>query len=646
VPEEGLVLDPVEVATPDRGELDLHAADDSILVRFEGVDWPTFEPELFMVQRSVGERAIDSRLPNRTVTVPLMIGARGDFSASRHALEAKAARINEEGGWLRRSLKDGKKLFGDVEKATLKFGGEIDQAISDLDANAQLTLEVSEFYGEPVETAPVKSTNGEAIVTVPTVGGNLPARTSLIVEDEAGANHLGLKYGYRYRPPDAATTAALSYKATALDPLDIAAEVVLAGALGGKAIRHNSLATDWTPVLGTNLAGSSFLTHKGLYRVEARVYSTSGEPIQGRFVYDVGDLVGASPLDPLWIPDNRKTFYTLDFGEINLEDNPIGAHRWQGAFQFRGEYGGENIYIDRVRFWPVTHGHGVLFTTPNVDQGLADYKARDEFNQSAGALSGKALPDGSGSWVTSGSTKGDFECAGILKRYLQRTAKEGGEEFGRFAEAPGGSLPLVALQIDFEWSALSEALISGFNDKNPGSPALWAEMPIGEDGKLNLFGNRVDYDWQAGTRYTLTLLFNGTGQYALGYVNGELVAITTSGLPATLPMKLVDHCVAAALTRIYDNFLAWVPNLEAVILANQLIELTEAGCYRSSSDGQGYGKIEPIGDLPRLPASGDEQREVEIMIATSPGDYHEIPDSSFQNFSVQTLTRPSRIFVP
>lgn len=425
--EEEVVLNPPEVATKGRIELNLHSG--AILVDQQGIDFGDQEIEAFMAEMLMGQRPIDSRWPNRVITIPLLIGATGDFDAARIALQAEVGRINEEGGWLRRRIiggdygEAGKHLFADLVKATLKLGGGTLPASEGFDPNAELILEaLPDFYGDEIVEAAFEGT-GDASTTILTKG-NLPGRvTSLTVTDKSGNDQLGLGWHFRCRNYSSAETAKWAYEAEAMTPLDAAAEVELTGASGGKAVLHSNLSTSWTPVLSTNLRAGSFLTHKGLYDVWARVYSTSSTPPWLRLLYDIGDLVAPSENRQVQVP-GKEAFYLVNLGQINLQAVPFGEQRWEGIVQAYGASGGENISIDRLYFFCGDESSGTPQAPLSFQTPAAGYKARDEFNQAeanlneqplnaTGVVSGPKSPGtvednagtGSSSWATPANAK-------------------------------------------------------------------------------------------------------------------------------------------------------------------------------------------------------------------------------------------------
>jgi hypothetical protein len=415
---ERVILDPAEVAIEGREELDLHNG--AILIRPEGIDWGQSEIEAFMAKQKVGERVIDYVLPNRVITIPLLLGGEGsgeDYDAARVALEAKVSRINEDGGgWLKRELiggsygEAGKYLFADIEKATLKLGDDTKAILDAVDDQAELILEaLPDFYGDWVE-GEVHEGIGDVSWTEQ-IKGNLPGRVDLGVTEKSEKRQSGLAWHFRRAHYSAAGTANWAYEAEALTKLDAAAEIELAGASGTKVIRHNKLGTDWTPVLSTNLKAGTYLTHSGLYDVWVRIFTTSEELPWLRLVYGVGDTVNAAPNQQVQIP-GINNFYLVPLGQVNLGEMAVASHRWQGLIQARGSVGGENISIDRLWFLDDYESSGVVTAKNPFGIGSNTYKVRDEFNQAAGVLTGQTAAVGGTYVVLTNSDADDFATTG------------------------------------------------------------------------------------------------------------------------------------------------------------------------------------------------------------------------------------------
>jgi len=397
VANERVILDPAEVALPDRDELDLHAG--PFQVREEGIDWGTAEIEAFMAQQQVGEAMIDYRLPNRTITIPLTLGASGSFDEARLLLQAKVSRINEEGGWLKREVPGGKHGFFDLVKATLKYGGSSWQAREGgFDPDVELVLEaLPDFYGDVV-TLGIHEGTGDLAWTEQ-IEGNLPGRVDLEIVDLSGWNQFALGWAFRCRNYSSAASGGWVFQAEALDLLGAAEEASIEGASGGKTVRYPSLGTDWTPILATLIGGVTYLTHVGVYDVWARVYTTSATLPWLRLVYDVGDLIAPAENEQVQIPQ-AGGFYLVNLGQVSIQPTGLGAHRWAAEIQGRGEEGGENVHVDRLWFLCADEGSGILKGSTITSSGTSQ-TGRDSFNQAAGALAGKIAEVG-GTWSGAG----------------------------------------------------------------------------------------------------------------------------------------------------------------------------------------------------------------------------------------------------
>ena len=169
---ERIILDPTEFATG-RTELDI-----TPWVKVDGVDWGDGDIEAYRSQGEFGEQVIDYRLPNRQVTMPLMIQTRGGttFATARSAIQAKAAIVQREGGWLKRITSSGGTLYADVQLSGLKLSGSWLQATKDADPDAELRLEVSpDFYGNEIQLSDHAETSAaELVFTETSIQRRLP----------------------------------------------------------------------------------------------------------------------------------------------------------------------------------------------------------------------------------------------------------------------------------------------------------------------------------------------------------------------------------------------------------------------------------------------------------------------------------------
>jgi hypothetical protein len=669
---ETIVLDPAAVATS-RTSVDITA-----FVSSEGIDWGDAAIEGYMADAERGSTVVDFRIPNRIVTIPLKLQTRGatTFNTIRRNVQAKVGQFQREGGWLSRTTSVGT-LYGDVVSATLRLGGDWYQANKDFDTNAVLTLEVvPDWYGAEV------SLDDKTETTLPTyakvmqissvdavIAGDYPGRVRIVVDDDQTQRRHGLLWGWRSRYYSSASTAALFYQAEALTPQDAATSAVALTGASSTTIRHATLSTEWTPVLSTQIAAVGHMTHIGTYRVWARVYGMADQDVDLRFVWDVGDLSNPTYNAPVTVREDLSGATELalvDLGEIRLDQVLVGTHIWQGNIQARGEFEGADIYVDTLEFQPIDDGAGKLVVSVTAEPGLATYTARDGFNQTAGALAGKTAAVG-GTWSGAGDAD-DFNVS--ANGDITRTAVSDTEP--RFARLGATTPSLVAVQVDMLWSASPTGLSTGVFARYSSTTNLMMAFVshssnqvavMGHTGAgtfLPLYGNSEALDLRDDTEYTIRMAADALGNFWVWFwetgsaipgdpvIVGNNSAFATGGALDDGGIGVMDYnSSATASTRHYDNFLAWVPDLDAVIHSTQSIELRTEGMYRENSAGTSYGLAVPkSGGLPRIPTSGLESRKVELYLRASRGDLDRMRDPGIDDISARVHYRPSWLIAP
>lgn len=478
---ETITLDPSAVAT-NRTALDI-----TPWIAVDGIDWDDARIEQSRADGKYGGDPVDYTIPNRQVSVPLVLKTVGGtaFETIRRNVQAKVARFQQEMGWLGRVTAGGTQ-YADVTNASLHLSGDWLQAYKSVDANAVLSLELKpDWYGAEItlddqtETAAysfakvLKLSSSDAVIS-----GDFPARVRVVVDEDDGDIQMGLLWGIRARYYDSASTAMLSYQAGSLTPLDTAATATISGA-AGTVIRHGTLSVNWTPVMSTRiLSGAADLTHKGSYRVWARCYSTSGTTPAVRFLWDVGDLVYPVANTFRTIPA-ANNFYLMDLGEVRLDPVPVGTHRWQGMVQAKGASGGENVAVDRIEFQPLDDGAGRLSATTASDPGLSTFVARDEFNQTSGNLTGKTATVG-GNYTGAGDT--DDVTVNATGHYAERTATGDVDSLtGRYIFSGATASAAQVVQVDVYLDAYTEyagAIARGTDANN----WFWALLSVSNVG--------------------------------------------------------------------------------------------------------------------------------------------------------------------
>jgi hypothetical protein len=669
---ETILLDPTAITGGSRVEVQISGDGDGAIevIGTQGVNWGDSEIEAIMAKQAVGANVVDFEIPNRIIEMKIKLQPSGDvtFAQARSMLQAKVAQIQAEGGWISREMPGVGTVYADLVNAKLNLPGSWMQAHRDRELEATLSLEaIPDFYeADWIEVAftDVQAGENHWRGLIDNVEGDFPKgnRCKVVVTGDPDNDQLGLRAAFRRRHYSADPTAACFLQAQSLEPLDLASVVTLSGASGGvsnNAVRHNNLGTSWTPVLGLRLVAGDYLTHTGSYRLVARVYTTSPTPPELRFVYDVGDLVNPSENAPVRIP-GAGSFYLVDLGSLRLDRGSVGEHRWLGQIQARGAAGGENIYVDTVDLWSTDEYYARVATPVSPWGGFSVHLARDEFNQAAGALTGKVLPIG-GQWTgVTGSDADDFT-VDLTNHRAQRAATNDGA--ARIVTAGSTNHALVAVSVDLGYTPSLPAL----NNLVQGVVARVSAIGTYCTAQLNHFDGRTVVSLEGyiasaqqfvysrpvtflppGSLATLLLLVTDTGRAVVLYgpaggrlapiLHGHHPSLANGGGLATGQVGLRDRLPDSGATgvRIYDNFAVWTPNVDAVVFAGRAVELRTNGAFRASADGISSGVLVPSGNHPRLPQGGP----IEVMAATSRGDLDQLPDSGLDTVSASLLYRP------
>lgn len=540
------------------------------------------------------------------------------------------------------------------------------------------TLGISEIVIEPnvfVETSAPELTR-----TLPNIPGNYPARCRIEVEERSGQAQLGVLWGVRSRYYDSASTASLAFGAEGVTPLDAAVTSTETGAhdsSGGSGltvISHGSIGSEWTPVLSVRGSGGTHKTHRGTYRVYARLQSQDNlsVPARVRFAWAVGDL--SSPvINPTYdIPASKGAgsgmWYDADLGEVRL-DPASGTHRWQGVLQAQRGEGAVNtsLIVDRIWLVPVDEFSGCISAPLSFEPGVVGYFARDDFNQTTGNLSGKTADVG-GTWAGSGDA--DQFSVDATAHNVRRTAVSDTAGTGRTAILGSTVVSDVVASVYVATSSdhdeLEQGLFLRWVDANN-----WLKLSILYTGVANIAIIGLWKRVGGGTPEQLatslnTVRYPGLGTVLKAAVVGDKFIWAWAGVGAGTINSGADpdlaaggalddgkvgiydeNPVATAATRLYDNFWAYVPNVDSVMFAHQSAQLTTEGMFREDSAGAAYGPVaNVVGDLPRIPPSGPEGRTCELFVKASRGDFDTLPDTGIDDISAKVFYRPSWLFVP
>lgn len=660
----GIVLDPSEVATG-RTELNLHSG--AYQIADDGPDWGDAEVAASLAERRFGSVPVGYRLPNRIVTIPLILRASGGttFNAAQMALQQKVARLQDEGGWLKRTSRNGTtKLYADVVNASLTFPEP--RYSTEIAPDVVLTLEcLPDFYGD--EAAGVGSTassgdHDSVVFTEAAVPGDYPARSRYTFTDTGSQARNAVVVASQSRTYSAAATAALAYEAEALTPLDTAAVVTQSGAHGGasnNAVKHSQIGPYWTPILSTQHASLGHLTHTGNYRVYARVWSDNAASL--RLEYAIGDAASRRTNDTATVYAGGA-FFIVDLGEVRI---PSDATRWIGAIFCQSSTHGTSTGVDKIYFAPAESISIVKSrreVTADVGIGLTGYTGRDYFLQTSGALSGKTAQVG-GNWTTAGAA-GDFAVDSANANVERTAVSDASAKAGRFAVL-GSAVTDAGVSVEFACTndvptGFQAALIRYVDTNN------WMAGGLYRDGFGNGFhylirvvgGSQSDMyagasmGIDAGVGYSAGLKAAADGSWQF-FFNGVMIAsgqhsvLATGGALASGKCGFYDaQTSATANSRKYDRYLSWTPDPDPACLSGKELSIRYDGAKRETTTAGVYAPTHVEGAYPRAPVAGVEARTCRTLVLPTTSDFDTLPDADPLAFSVRSYHRPAYLFAP
>lgn len=655
-----VILDPPQItqsgtATP-RSSLDLNTGPLQIGGSSSGigVDWGDSAITTYEANQTWGQAVVDFRVPNRTVTIPLLLGA--DSSAAeetvRSQLQQKVALFQREGGWIMRQRGTGPAMYADIVNASLTLA-DVWGETGDVEPGVVLTLEcLPDFYGDEITLDTLAATgcfssvltlSGSAAMIV----GDHPARARVIVTDTSGHDQKGMIWGARAKHYDPASTAKLFYEAEAMTALNGAGSVSDTACSGGTKVQINTLpAGSWVSVLSTNLApsGTTALTHQGSYRVWARCCSHNTTP-QVRLLWGVGSLAVPVANDPATIPapdqnSSPSVWYLLDLGEIRLDAPPTGLTEWFGVIQGMTTTS-EDLEIDCVYFQPVDEAAGTLAYTASVPASLVstfNYPVTGVDNSSNG---------GNQIWQVQNSQPINLS------------------EASAFAQGSPGDVTHYYVAKNFGFNLPLGATISGIGVYFIGDMVDTDDVITDERVRIVKAGSILTTDRASGLAWTQpqTVRFYG-GTTDLWGTTWAASDINNAGFGFAIAVNLVDgpfvdqpfgidgyvlgaYIYAPQIIVYYQLAAGFLVSSDAVMYSSRTAELRWDGMWRNDPSGTVYGpQSAPTGDLVRLPPSGMESRPVQMFVKPSRGDLDSVADSGLDGVSVKVVYRPTYIHRP
>lgn len=187
--------------------------------------------------------------------------------------------------------------------------------------------------------------------------------------------------------------------------------------------------------------------------------------------------------------------------------------------------------------------------------------------------------------------------------------------------------------------------VAGFFWIFSGSPMGAIRTMIGGVHSQTNFSTPAEPVWPS--MFPVRLVVNTAGQIQL-YINGVLTGTVTDANFATGgaldhgTVGLFNLAHTTPVATYWDKFVAYsAASGDAVVFGHSSASLRFDGMYRADPSGTYFGPIASVvGDLPRVPPSGMEDRPVELFLLLSQGDLASQADLALGSFNVQLRYRP------
>jgi len=644
---------------------------------------PALDPRWAQPADADGDRLAGLRYQNRELTltlevVPAGATAAADVQQALAALADKLAKINRDGGTLRRVLPSGDSVTFDLLSADAidpPWQAEWKLARS-IRVDVHLTAKPFARGVEEARATHTETSRPVLVFTETGIAGDVPALGRLVVTDAQGdADRAWAQWGLQLDTYDPASTAALFYEAEACTPLNLGALVTLSGASGSgsNAVSSGTLAPGWAAILSTKSSGGAQLTHVGEYRVLARLYrpTTNTGQVGVALEWALGDFRAFTRNTPVYYAADQLegSFTIADLGRVSI---PSGTSRWEGRVIANSTVKGDTLSIDCLWLVPTERSGEASArwwaTSPYAVAAPTAYLVRDEFKQSTGAATGKTLPIG-GTYVGAGDAD-DFTITGGA---LQRTATSdaaGGPNAGRLLVANGASstsciartgmsasdqqLAVQGLLLRYT-DASNHVAVGVVNDYF--NPYVSVQKCVGGT-YTTLAQSAYPSPMVVNTRYQLYVLINAAGQLSVWVtmstdpstplIQVADTALATGGTLASGQVGLFDHSTSAKpVTRSFYNFWAWAPDRDAAIFAGASVQVGPDDVTRQDA---GKALWTPVaryeGDLLTIPPSGLEGRTARFLVTASRASPGEGFDRTIDDLGAQLFVTPRYLVVP
>lgn len=491
--------------------------------------------------------------------------------------------------------------------------------------------------------------------TLPGVPGDVRAECRIFLTDGSGNSRRFVELGIQSR----------FYQGLALQ-ID-SASLVTTGFAGASTTRAGSYNTNTVrATLTTNevtVCSTGSQGHIGTLRAWARVYATSTD-VRVRMAWQDG----SGPFRPntYATPVAANAWVDLDLGVITVQQALAGTQQWVGRINALGDVG-DTLDVDFVTLIPAGEGYAKALA-PQTFETITAFTARDEFDQSAGNLTGKTLPVG-GTWSNAGAA-GDLavEATGHT---AQRTATNDTDlHSGRFEIAGTATFTDTLVQVDVESSLAGTSYGMGVHaryvDTNnwliaavrSGGSTSMGELSVSKKvaGSVTRLAAAYSLPFAISdaTFYSIRLLADAAGRWFVWVwqTGGSVFApsyggvdtdLKTGGALASGKVGIYDAQGPVAATRSYDNFFVSVPQANEVLYSGRQAQIRSDSAFRQDSTGTYNGPLPTglRGTYPTIPPAGAENRTTRLAARSLRNNPEEVSNANVtDSLSVQALITP------
>lgn len=455
----------------------------------------------------------------------------------------------------------------------------------------------------------------------------------------------------------------------------------LATTMGGSPV---DLGSD---VSSVTVTPQTHLTHVGSYRVFARVQakSTNNGTVGVALEWGVGDFRRPTRNDTVYLTDSRYSDGTAVEGawiiaDLGMVRVPVGTSQWEGRILGWSTALNDTMYVDWLMLAPADEGFG-MGSASAIGAAATSYTARSDFSGESGSPVGDSLNTG-GTWAVMASAyeTDDFSVTGgQLTRSSAGADTSTDMKYARWIYVGGSpgtaSMTDQAVQVTIYLSATGHQggvvaraadrdnfLTAFIRPSNAGIGAtlnvekyvagvkttLWFSYSTLWVGPTAVYGAQLRLFAYASGRWVLQVIGADTRQGFVTVAEGYDADLATgSGTLDDGGAGVIDRATSDyATTRFYDDFYCWAPVSDAVCFSGQSVEIASDGVTRENTGGTYWAPVSVYeGDLPFVPAGGQEARTTEFLIKMSRSNPYTGTDPAIDDLSAQVFVTPRGLVV-